>query len=289
MSFIAKAVKKVFRKVKKFVKRAWDNKWVRTALLVGATVFTAGLAAGGWAFQTGTGITGFFSSVGKTFAAGWNSITTGVKSFFGQGAGSAGSTIGQTSAEAVGDKAFGTLIDGAKGAAEGVFGETIRGAAAQEALSGTLVQQGKDGFLKKTMGWLFGDTKGAAFARSASSPGIRGYWQREDVEWERNRRDQRTIAGGRAFGDQSAAYRQPLQFTRGEANSAAARASQPMAFNQAAQQAPQEFAAQQQGVQPQQATGLAAAAPQFNAQQATQIIPQPGFAMPNQQPEQGMA
>lgn len=288
MSFIAKAVKKVFRKVRNFVRRAWDNKWVRAALLIGATIFTAGLAAGGWAYTAGSGLSGFFSSVGQTFAAGWQSITSGVTKFFGGKGASTGVNIGQTSAEAIGDKAFGTLVDGAKGAADGLFGQTIQGAGSN-VLSGTLVDQGKEGFLKKTLGWLFGDTKGAAFVRSSLSTGIQSYWQRKDVEraWERD--DNRTIAGGPAWGGRAEAYRQPLQFTRGDANSAAARAAQPMAFNQAAQQAPEEFAAQQQGVQPQQAMGLAAAAPQFNNAQATQIIPQPGFAMPNQQPAQGMA
>lgn len=288
MSFIAKAVKKVFRKVRKVVKRLWDNKWVRTALLIGATIFTAGLAAGGWTFAAGQGIGGFFSSVGNTLAAGWKSITTGVKSFFGAGTKGTGLEVGKTAAEMgnLGKQATGTLMEGA---AKDVAGIAIKDTG-KNLLQDTLVDQGKESFLKKGLDWLFGASKGSAFARNAISTGIQAYWQREDVEWERNRRDNVTIAGGRAFGGRSEAYRQPLQFARGEATGARAQAQRPMNFNQAAQQAPQQFAASQQGVQPQQAIGLAAAAPQFNNAQATQIIPQPGFAMPNQQqPAQGMA
>ena len=86
MSFVKKAVKKVFKFAKKvvkktgsFLKRAWNNKWVRMAIIIAASVFTAGLASGGFAAFSGVNsIGGFFGAVGQTMATGWTAITGAV-------------------------------------------------------------------------------------------------------------------------------------------------------------------------------------------------------------------
>ena len=109
MSFIGKAVKKVFSISKKIwkgaakiVKKAWDNKWVRAAVIVGLSVFTVGLAAGGFAAfsaasaAAGGGIGGFFSAVGTTMATGFSTI--GAAFGVGAGAAPAGATAAATSA-----------------------------------------------------------------------------------------------------------------------------------------------------------------------------------------------
>jgi hypothetical protein len=83
MSFIKKAVKKVFsvakkvvKKVVKTVKRAVKSKWFKYALMAAAIVFTAGVAAGGFAAFSGVStVGGFFGAVGQTMATGWTAIT----------------------------------------------------------------------------------------------------------------------------------------------------------------------------------------------------------------------
>lgn len=75
MSFVKKAVKKVFKFVKKVVKSK-IFKWVAIAAVV---FFTAGVAAGGFASFAGvTGIPSFFVAVGQTIATGAASIASGL-------------------------------------------------------------------------------------------------------------------------------------------------------------------------------------------------------------------
>ncbi len=70
MSFVKKAVKKVFKGVKKVVK----SKAFKIAAIAGLTLFTAGVAAGGFGAFAGLGsnftLGGFFTAVGQTIAAG---------------------------------------------------------------------------------------------------------------------------------------------------------------------------------------------------------------------------
>ena len=75
MSFVKKAVKKVFSFVKKVVKSKYF-KWVAIAAL---TFFTAGVAAGGFAAFTGVNSVGaFFTAVGQTMATGAASMASGL-------------------------------------------------------------------------------------------------------------------------------------------------------------------------------------------------------------------
>ena len=86
MSFVKKAVKKVFKVAKKVrkkvlggLKKLWSNKWFRIATIVAASVFTAGIAAGGFAAFSGvTTVSGFMGAVGSTMSAGMASITGGL-------------------------------------------------------------------------------------------------------------------------------------------------------------------------------------------------------------------
>lgn len=75
MSFVVKAVKKVFKKVKKFVKKVVRSDWFKVVAVAALTVFTAGVAAGGWGAFTGVNSIGsFFGAVGSTMANGWTAI-----------------------------------------------------------------------------------------------------------------------------------------------------------------------------------------------------------------------
>jgi hypothetical protein len=70
MSSIKRGVKKVFRGAKKVVKKI-----AKPALIAGAIYLTAGLATGGFAsMQAGSGIGGFFKSVGTTLSNGVQAV-----------------------------------------------------------------------------------------------------------------------------------------------------------------------------------------------------------------------
>jgi len=70
MSSIKRGVKKVFRGAKKVVKKI-----AKPALIAAAIYFTAGLATGGFAsMQAGSGIGGFFKSVGTTLSNGVSAV-----------------------------------------------------------------------------------------------------------------------------------------------------------------------------------------------------------------------
>lgn len=75
MSFIKKAVKKVF----KFAKRLVKNKIFQIVAIIALSVFTAGIAAGGFAAFSGvSSVSGFFTAVGQTMATGAASIAKAV-------------------------------------------------------------------------------------------------------------------------------------------------------------------------------------------------------------------
>lgn len=159
MSFIKKAVKKVFKVVKKVVKSKWF-KWVAIAAL---TFFTAGVAAGGFAAFAGVNSIGsFFVAVGQTMATGAASMASGL-GFKGAAAGLAkhggaaaiqagltstatsatGSALaanlaeGTISAVAPGSTAVGTL---ANRAGEGILLSAKATAAAKAGAAATLLQ-----------------------------------------------------------------------------------------------------------------------------------------------------
>lgn len=73
MSFVKKAVKKVF----KFVKRVVKSKVFKIVAIAALTFFTAGVAAGGFAaFSGASGLSGFFTAVGQTIATGASSLAS---------------------------------------------------------------------------------------------------------------------------------------------------------------------------------------------------------------------
>jgi hypothetical protein len=250
MSFVGKAVKKVFKtaakvrkKVGSIAKKAWGNKWIRLAIIVGASVFTAGLASGGFAAfsaastAAGGGIGGFFSAVGTTMATGYASITASVSSLFGgaattvpggagvfSAASQAGALAGTTGTTLAGSAVAGGVTSGAlTGGVGSVLGGTALaggGAAAAAATAGGGIASG-------IIGTLMSPTIGGTFARTALIGGISAYMQKKQYDDEREYKDQATVYGGPAFGgdDQLAEgfIRKPILDTGGDPNQSTAR------------------------------------------------------------------
>jgi len=149
MSFVKRAVKKVFKVTKRalkktgsFLKRAWDNPWVRTAIIVAASLFVGGfVSGGGWSGFTqsiaanGGGVSGFFTATGQTIASGFNGLVNGVKqlgsSMFGTGTGPG---------SAAGGYAAGGMTNA--GNISAAFGAEAPAAAAQAAAGGSSLLSG---------------------------------------------------------------------------------------------------------------------------------------------------
>jgi hypothetical protein len=147
MSFVKKAIKKVFKTVKRavkkvgsFLKRAWENPIVRTAILIAAAYFTAGLinpnfpgwsaswssnmaAAGGASASFGAKVGVFFQTVGQTISAGSAYINQGISNLFGKGGEATGLAPSTSS----------TVTDLSGVATEGAGAETVA-----QALAGDL-------------------------------------------------------------------------------------------------------------------------------------------------------
>lgn len=201
MSFVKKAVKKVFRAVKKvgsFFKRALKNKWVQTALLVGASFFTAGLAAGGgWAAfsssmsaATAAGsssIGAFFSTVGSTIATGFSSVMSSVGSLFKAGG---TSTIGGTAGTGAA-----SLIPSTSQITAAI-NTTISAARLANASTLTKVATGFGNLLTS-------NSVGGTALRGAIVGGIQMYSKNKELEMEEEYRRSRTVWGGPAFGGSS--------------------------------------------------------------------------------------
>lgn len=122
MSFVKKAVKKVF----KFVKRLVKNKVFQIVAIIALSVFTAGVAAGGFAAFSGvSSIGGFFTAVGQTMATGMASITSalgmqGTSAAFAAKGGAAAIKAGLvTTAQTAGSIATSAAAASAKAAAAG--------------------------------------------------------------------------------------------------------------------------------------------------------------------------
>jgi hypothetical protein len=208
MSFISKAVKKVFafgKKIVKGVKKAFGNKWFRTAALVGLSLFTAGIASGGFAafgaaqnaaMAAGSSSIGaFFSAVGTTVATGFSSVTGSLGGLFGGGGVDPLLTGG--AGEVVKDSVLGEV---AKDAAVGSLTQTFQGGTDEHSFTPPGAQQEKPGFLNRMFGSLFGDSNKSTFMRTAIVGGISFWAKQKEADRERRRRNKATIAGGRAFG-----------------------------------------------------------------------------------------
>lgn len=203
MSFIGKAVKKVFKVSKKIwkttinvAKKAWGNKWVRIAAIVGLSVFTAGLASGGFAAfsaassAAGGGLGGFFSAVGTTMSTGFTALT-GLG-----GAAAAAPTAAAplaSSAAAAGGSGSALLAQAGLGATQAALPMSAIGAGVTNAAVGAGTSGG-------ILGALFSNTVGGGFMRSAIVGGISSYAQAKQWDKERKYKDNATIYGGAAFG-----------------------------------------------------------------------------------------
>lgn len=134
MSSIKKAVKRVFRPIKKIAKKI-----AKPALIIGATLFTAGIVSGGFTAFSSVGAAGtlggkinaFMGAVGETIGKGASALTGGL---FGGGEAAAGATSAaggvSKAGAAVGKAAFEESIYGTslKVAAETTSGGFLQGA-----------------------------------------------------------------------------------------------------------------------------------------------------------------
>jgi len=228
MSFVGKALKKVFKVVKKVVK----SKWFKIALIIAASVFTAGVAAGGFAAFSGVStVGGFFGAVGTTMGTGYSAIIGAVglggaaAAPVGAGASGAAATtaagsIGTTGAaiNAGGVIGTGTVGMGATGIAAGTtanistalgtvgaistaapaatmasaIGSAVTVAPAVTATAGT--------FLTGIGKALTADTIGGSMLRTGLVMGINGYIRGKENEQAKFYYENRTVWGEKAFG-----------------------------------------------------------------------------------------
>ena len=108
MKFLKKAIKKVFKPIKKFAKSTLG----KVALTVGATFFTAGLGTVGFgAFKGAQGVAGILGAVGKTVAAG----AQGMLGALGIGQGLSSNLAGQIEGAEAGQTLFGMNLFGGGG------------------------------------------------------------------------------------------------------------------------------------------------------------------------------
>ena len=226
MSFVGKAVKKVFKtagkvvsKVGSVAKKVWGNKWGRLAIIIGLSVFTAGLASGGFAAfgasmsaasaGGASGIGAFFSAVGTTMATGYGAITASVGGLFGGGAaavpGGAGVFSAASQAGALAGTA-GTTLAGSTVAA-GVTSSALTGGVGS-ILGGSALAGGGaaaagaagGGLASSIISGLMSPTIGGTFARTAIIGGIGAYMQKKQYDEERGYKNNATVYGGKAFG-----------------------------------------------------------------------------------------
>jgi hypothetical protein len=238
MSFIGKAVKKIFKVAKKIVK----SKWFKIALIAAACVFTAGIAAGGFAAFSGVStIGGFFGAVGTTMSTGMSAIAgalgmtaaapAGVSSaaaiaaeggvIAGTGIGTAGigMATGATALEAgaIGGSMASALgaTTAATGAAAGAGGGAILGLAggmpgAIAATAGaTSATTAAGGWLGKMGGLLMDKGVAGTAMRQGIMGGISMAMQASADKKEDKYRRSRYVWGGPAFGGDGTGMEMP--------------------------------------------------------------------------------
>ena len=217
MSFVAKGVKKVFKKVAKVAKKVVKSKWFKIAVIVGLSIFTAGVASGlGFgAFAGVSSVGGFFGAVGTTMSAGWTSIVGGLSAMSGTTA-TAATTA--TTANAGVSSGMGILsgTGNALAAAAAPMPGSVIGAALPMAGTGTAVagttlpmaglvkdaaiDTGSKNWLSTAFGALTSDSIGGTMLRTGIASGINGYFRGKEREREEYYRENKTIWGGPAFG-----------------------------------------------------------------------------------------
>lgn len=288
MSFVKKAVKKVFKGVKKvvkktvsFAKRVVKSDWFKIAAVVGLSLFTAGVASGGFVASTG-GIGGFFSSVGATMSNGWTAITSTVTGMFGPGAASgtvAGGTQPLMTASIHGTGGLlGTGASTAAGAAASSAGTFLSplasNIAAGAATSGGLVA-GAKGILGKFGNLLMDPGLGGTMMRQGIMSGMQSMAQQKQLDKQEDYFRSRTVWGGPAFGGDA----EPMQFLQPNAS---------VAQQQAASPAPETPIEMQQAQQRQgPPKGMSNVGAPVESGQAFAQAPIPNQAPPAQQPVQG--
>lgn len=192
MSFVKKAVRKVFRGAKKFVKKY--GKYVAAAA---GLFFTSGLAAGGFSAFQGVGDVGsFFGAVGKTMAVGAQAMGGSL----GIGQGVSGSLSASTGvAEGT------TLGTGALAQSFGASAGTAGAQAAGQAAAQTAAQSGGGGFMGKVGNALQGMTSsptGQYMLAQGIMGGIQSYMAGKKEDEERERYNKSTVWGGPRKGGQ---------------------------------------------------------------------------------------
>jgi hypothetical protein len=213
MSFVKKAVKKVFKKVVKVTKKVVKSKWFKIAAIVGLSLFTAGVAAGGFAaFANVSTVGGFFGAVGTTMGTGWTALVGGLTGAAVPGAGAAGAAAGAAPAATGGIGVAGTGIgvNVANATAAGMMpgavasGGLSMGTAGLAAGASTIVpattQAATQGWLGKAFAGILKPGIGGDMLRGGIMMGINGYFQAKEREREEYYRENRTVWGGKAFG-----------------------------------------------------------------------------------------
>jgi hypothetical protein len=151
---VFRGVKKVFKKVTKFVGRAMKSKWGR-ALMIAATIFTMGAAAGLWggfgaAGAAAGGAAGAASGGGATAGGFFSKFVTGAKNFLGVGKG-AGAAAAAGPGSALAAPAATAAVDPAVAA---YLGQTVAPAVTNAAAPGLMARAGSAAmnFLKSPAG-----------------------------------------------------------------------------------------------------------------------------------------
>lgn len=189
MKFLKKAVKKVFKPIKKFAK----SKLGKIALTVGATFFTAGLGTVGFgAFKGAQGVAGILGAVGKTTAAG----AQGLLGALGIGSGLSQNLAGQITGAQAGQTLLGlgqNIVPVATGGMPG-SPEHIRNMA-----GAALSQVPQQSNLLRGVGGMFNGYGGLMLARGVMG-GVQAYFQNEQWEQQQEMINRRNWFGDRARG-----------------------------------------------------------------------------------------
>jgi len=268
MSFVKKAAKKVFKGAKKVVKKVW-----KPALIAGATLFTGGLAAGGFAaFSGATTLGGFMGAVGQTMAVGGQAmlgslgLTSGVSGSLSAATGVAqGTTLfngalaqGLGLSAGVGGSGAGGLIG-----AGGVGSTPIAGVGSSGFAGGVTAGAGTtlgaaagtgSNFIAgigKTLGGLASGGIGKMALFQGISGGIQSFMASREAAKERKINRRRNFAGGPMRGGSAEGGFEFPDFSQGQSQTAEA-TNQGSFTPPAQQQAQQDAFASAEFARPQQ-------------------------------------
>lgn len=299
MSFVAKAVKKVFKGIGKivkkaasFVKRAVKSKWFKVAALVAVSIFTAGVGSGlGFAAFNGVNtIGGFFSAVGTTMSAGWTAITTSIGGMF-AGGGASTAAAGTQPLMTAGLNGTGGLLG--TGAAAGTGAASMGASAASLGAvtattantTGVLMagmgqvgaQVAQKGLLAKFGSLLMSNSVGGSMMRQGIIGGFNYMSQKDAAEKAEGYYRNRTVWGGPAYGGSA---ENTIQFPDFEPGGGEQFAYQdgPLTPQEEAQNAQQQMQQQQQAQQ----QGNMGQAPGTQQQYAAMQMPQQNQPPPQQ-------